>query len=121
MEPISFRIFDPELKKFHYSGSTPSMLSGYFKQTATLVTVHNMEHQQYTGRHDKNGAEIYQGDIGKDAYGRIFSIVFVDYRADCYGLMMRYSDGSYCHLEHLNNIEVIGNIHDNPELLTSVY
>ena len=76
---------------------------------------------QYTGLKDKDGKEIYEGDIitGRDALLAGFS-----QKDNIYGVV-DYADGSFVikgdlltHYRWLDyNAEVIGNIHDNPELL----
>ena len=60
---------------------------------------------QFTGLTDKNGKEIYEGDILKSEWG--YSGL-VDFEAIIYS---KYE----CTLD--NDMEVIGNIHQNPELL----
>lgn len=67
---------------------------------------------QFTGLIDNNGKEIYEGDIVKneDSHGntRINKVLF---RNGCFIV-----DDDYV-LFKLKNIEVFGNIYDNPELL----
>ena len=73
---------------------------------------------QYTGLTDKNGTKIFEGDIVKAIYDSgtfIYKVVFIN---GIFGLVVK--NGGYdCPLVRWakNCIEVIGNIHDNPELL----
>lgn len=81
---------------------------------------------QYAGLHDKNGREIYEGDILRDTDGEIY---YVDFIRGCFYLKTKYISFSHlgwtewlpmCEIDRLANpvdFEVIGNIYDNPELL----
>ena len=82
--------------------------------------------EQYTGLKDANGKEIYEGDIlawHSNIYRKHDWVGLVLYRGA--GFAVQESDKSYSSPEWLdcacrkdaNIIEVIGNVHDNPELL----
>lgn len=79
---------------------------------------------QYTGLKDKNGVEIYEGDIIRGVSNR--------YKSNKITLYVRWDRGQYDVFDihdkddwmdslynHMNfyDIEVIGNIYENPELL----
>lgn len=81
---------------------------------------------QYTGLKDKNGKEIYEGDVVEfKAIKAIGCVVFGCFATleDDYGVpenspkfcVQWRRDGGHSALD--NNFQVIGNIYENPELL----
>ena len=79
----------------------------------------DIELMQFTGLHDKNGKEIYDGDIIKSRLyplydGHTHDVYFKDGDYRVRWTMFRLSEM----FEHTHTeIEVIGNIYENPELL----
>lgn len=68
---------------------------------------------QFTGMFDKNGKEIYEGDIVKDLEEKI--IGKIEYIENMSGYFLVYGK-SEC-ISSICEVEVIGNEYDNPELL----
>lgn len=72
---------------------------------------------QYTGLHNKNGKEIYEGDILKSIQWS--DIYLVKYIGTAFYLCREGNNG-FNKITTWNNVEkseIIGNITDNPELL----
>jgi len=135
MREIKFRIWIEEFKKMIYPGSSewPDI---YLHGNGKLYELndHHIEMRkvlgrialEFTGLKDKNGKEIYEGDIVMgDEY--ILGIIKYEDNVKCMDagrFMIRNKDGYSIEdepdtLEESDKeLEVIGNIYENPELLT---
>lgn len=81
---------------------------------------------QYTGLSDKNGKKIFEGDICRFKRFNDIHVGEIVFNVTTASFVMRYQSivGVYGEkathkmlLSACDNIEIIGNIHDNPELL----
>jgi uncharacterized phage protein (TIGR01671 family) len=85
----------------------------------------NYEIMQYTGLKDKNGKEIYEGDIVKISgpYFRksIQEIMLIGYDTSraWFGVVDVLHTVSLSAFDNEKDIEVIGNIYENPDLITA--
>jgi hypothetical protein len=115
MREIKFRAWDNRNKMFHYWGFNVDNNGAYFTSPPNLLGRGNhkdLEHEQFTGLHDKSGNEIYEGDIDK----RKRIVKFIPKRAQ-YMMWMRVSEDTQF-IHPINElVEITGNIHENPELL----
>jgi len=83
-----------------------------------LISLNHVRVQQYTGLKDKNGVDIYEGDKVKVCNNNkgFFEVVFVT--AYVGGWVLKHKDLDIISLgaRKETDVEVIGNIHSNPEL-----
>ena len=140
MREYKFRAWDKEYEKmtyfddedYDYRPPLVFRLDQVFKKDSNYDDYEDFEYNditdsveimQYTGLHDKNGKEIYEGDIVncQTKYGKAKAIIkFID------GKFVAYWDSKITHPKNGHHIacydinkkfEVIGNIYDNKELL----
>ena len=142
MRELKFRAWDKENEEYmngydvllKYDGSAVSRYALVVFDTDMPV---NVIIEQYTGLKDKNGREIYEGDIVETPiYGvwttgnsdaifgeKMWKLAVFWADADC-GFLFKVigsknqPNRAYDVLDqHLGALEVIGNIHEDPELL----
>jgi uncharacterized phage protein (TIGR01671 family) len=110
---IKFRAWDTETKEMSYDFLNKHWLR-------VCIESPYVELMQYTGLKDKDGREIFEGDIvGVNAYlghGYGRKVVF---RNGCFGFeAVPNVSEEICYLEvWTENVEIIGNEFENPELL----
>ena len=132
---IKFRVYDEDLKRMRYFNSPHDFIcfdekgNGYYHNMQTGLGEWFSDLMQYTGLKDKNGVEIYEGDICKGNEIRdknhLFIIKYGKYKTSDwkekyisdtyqYGWFAEYiKTKDQVHLVTPNGIEVIGNIYEN--------
>lgn len=114
MREIKFRAWDKQESQWHSNvyihidGRVNSQEVG-----PNFKTAENFSICQYTGLKDKNGVEIYEGGIVKHPhFDNPLEIRWVGSGLVCY-----QDDSNWVLLDVDGEVEVIGNIFENPELI----
>lgn len=129
MREIKFRVWSESEQRYIY-GLSRYLFGSDDNEKCTLYIPQDFKaiFEQYTGLKDKNGREIYEGDI----LGGIYEHGYIAYCDKCkqlqffdadMGCMMCSGDIYWRDIveserdgELVGELEVIGNIHENPEL-----
>lgn len=133
MREIKFRAWDEDIKVFvplqewieELKNSKVRLLdkeiiTNFINLPNLLIALNNTKIMQYTGLKDKNGKEIYEGDIVSLFYETQISEVRFNSKYGCWEVKVQlsiHSQGWDLLGNHLGESEVIGNIYENPELL----
>lgn len=113
---LKFRAWDNKQKKMLYGVSIGTIK--VWDENAPLIS-HEFSYsedcifEQYTGLTDKNGKEIYEGDLVKCWDGENGEVCFCDISLQ---YIVKFADGDDEDLASCE-AEIIGNIHENPELV----
>jgi len=111
MRQIKFRAWDGKNMSLNPNSA---YMESFFLNDAIETAFIGTELMQFTGLHDKNGKEIYEGDIVKhnDQKRKNPYVVEMNWRMDGHSSLYGYSFPN-C---DKNEMEVIGNIYENPDL-----
>lgn len=126
---IIFRVWYPKLKEFEPEAGYVYIKNGtgtphlYGRNGLRPLADDECIISQFTGLLDKNGKEIYEGDIVKNRFGILFKFVVIDLLALGFETIGK-NRGIIAQGNNTNKwscipekVEVIGNIYENPELL----
>ena len=134
MRELKFRVYDKDIAKYLEGCEIDSLMADLCSEgegrTVIIKQICPARYifEQYTGLKDKNGKDIYEGDVIKvnddfDEYGinagEIYAVYFKAGGFRCkpkYGLFITRGDKGFW-IDDGNDYEVIGNIHENPDLL----
>lgn len=124
MREIKFRAWDKENRKMLIFEDGRGLALTFYSDGSRLLTqdlgediINDFEVMQYTGLKDRNSVEIFEGDIVKMVHGE--KIFQVKYRQA--GFIFWNDKPDLLHPNHTiaSNCYIIGNIWENPDLITN--
>lgn len=119
---FKFRVWDKRLNR--YLGKNDPMQMLLENGNLAYLDDEGMKFYEVefcTGLKDKNGKLIYEGDIVRCSYGSEYYVGCVVWDYEEIQFSMEVSEELYSFSQHSDShkIEIIGNIHENPDLIES--
>jgi uncharacterized phage protein (TIGR01671 family) len=132
MREIKFRAWNPRHRQFRYWGFAVGIFNGIPTGAGLTIEECKLNSQQFTGLKDKTGKEIYEGDVVE------FAIFDMNDHDEHYTGIVAYEGSRFVLINSVENVffkgsdgpfdldwvlgqydecAIIGNIHENPELL----
>lgn len=121
MREIRFRIWDTKTKRYLEKGHPDFVNAWGFEDCKNRLALKaksgSLIFEQYTGFKDQNGVDIYEGDIIW-LFGIHLEVIWSQDEGKFDIRNKDFRAGAFIFDKHtVQHIEVIGNIHENPELL----
>ena len=127
---IKFRAWHKENKEMFEVGEMDFNFQSIYYSMGN-ISFDEFEIMQFTGLKDKNGKEIYEGDIVKYTFDlpgskfatenglkvRIDKVFWSEWRSSFAIGNGMANNNLFNYVRNGNRVEIIGNIHDNPELI----
>jgi hypothetical protein len=120
MRELKFRVWDMIDKEWWNDldrECVALMLDGDLVRFPAGGIVHDIVVEQYIGLQDGQGRDIYEGDIVEDYMSDTTEVVSLDPNHNF--IFNRFDYKGFSELVARGRIQVVGNIHENPELVTS--
>lgn len=109
MREIRFRAWDKKNKRMESWENLNGIPAKMWTDNLDLIPM------QFTGTLDRNGKEVWEGDLVKNRHDEVFPVVFYKYM---FCLEIKKDNGtSWTGFNYNYPFEVIGNIYENKELI----